>query len=137
MIVNQGEFVNGFSESDVYTECYSQYPQLFPQYKYIYPSVETSLFPSNRDLLLLFQETAGNYMHSPPNMHSPLVCKKQEPTAPVFLTLQCFTQNGFGGIGIEAHIRHITRLPFVISLGADHGRIVATKAQGRHVNRCS
>ena len=50
--------------------------------------------------------------------------------------LKCFSQDGFGGIGIEAHVRHIAGLIFVIGLRADHGGIIATERKGRQIHLC-
>jgi len=48
--------------------------------------------------------------------------------------LQCFTQNGFGCVSIQTHIRNISCTIFIICLGTDHGTVVSTQAQGRHIN---
>ena len=61
--------------------------------------------------------------------------KKSVPHYGTLSFLQGFAQDGFGCVGIQAHIRHITGLPFIEGLGTDHGRIVTAEAQGRHIDR--
>jgi len=58
--------------------------------------------------------------------------KNSEDAKSSAFLLQCFTQNGFRCIRIEAHIRHIACKEFIIGLGADHGTVVATKLQRGH-----
>ena len=48
--------------------------------------------------------------------------------------LQRFSQYGFGGVSVQTHISHIAGQILIVCLGADHGRVVATKTQGRHID---
>ena len=41
--------------------------------------------------------------------------------------LQRFTQDRFGGVSVQAHIRQVSCQVFIIGLGADHGSIIPAK----------
>lgn len=41
------------------------------------------------------------------------------------LLLQRLSQDGFCGIGIQAHIRCVSRQIFIIGLGSDHGAVIS------------
>ena len=55
------------------------------------------------------------------------IYKKAGSQGSCFSDLQGFSQNGFCGIGIEAHVRNVSCLPFIVGLGSDHGSIVAAE----------
>ena len=67
-------------------------------------------------------------------MHTPFYVKKCGRDSLFRTFSQGFTQYGFGSVCVQAHIRHISRLVFIVGLGTDHGPIVAAELQWRHID---
>ena len=44
-----------------------------------------------------------------------------------------FSQDGFGGVGVQGHIRRVSGKKFIIPLGPDHCAVVPAELQGRNI----
>ena len=97
----------------IYTGGYSQSPQSFPQIKSKCSDCVRIFrhFPTFRTAIFLHQNLKRIWHN--------------------FYASDLFSQDRFGGIGIEGHIPDISRQILVIALGADHCRIVSAQGKGR------
>ena len=51
--------------------------------------------------------------------------------------LQGFAQNGFGCVGIEAHVSRIAGQVLIVGLGTDHSAVITAEFQRGHIDRCA
>lgn len=116
-----------------YSGCYSQIPQLFPQVSSPIHPRKICRMQSYADKSKHFRLSASIHLyiflniHSPPQKFAFSKSKMQERICvPAFFS-KCFSQNGLGGIGIQAHIGNIPRQILIIRLGTDHGTIVTAQ----------